>query len=910
MKFRSIFFFAVLYVLFSIPASLMAQEGLAGPDRYICPGGTTSIGNADLCRKCCTVWSPATGLSDPGSMHTEVNGIMNTTQYILHYTTAEGDLIADTVMVFVNTIDITLHKPAFIDPAESAIPAAQALQQGAQTMVNLDDDDGDLIQDDGDTQVSSTIYKDKDNEFIKIKIATKLSPGTTLPAFLEATINHLPGSNAASVKFWKSKDKAAGGYTPGDTLHLHPNSTGDFTGWVWVEGVSPHSQQKEVRFTVNYTDPAGTGSCVSAPVEITIIGIQQITWTGNGNGYTGDGRNNSNTLDVFSEPSSTSYRIFPESKMAAGAQMPESTTSDVANLEITLSTEQVQPFPIFIRLVDIDDPSGNFIVDPNDSLSNPKGNYIPSRVYTDHNDNRNDEDKNKEKAGLLLNATLVSSKEYAVYSFMPTQKTSMLKMRVSHFPGDNYSAAIYGDISFIKKVYNIDRVHKNNIVFLPDTANVLSSLIIDQSLLAPALTVWRTLHIEYDIMVNPTRPDNQASGYFDNFESIVAPHKLSSVIKVTGTSVSLKDLSPIPPGRFRDGQFAVGNPGIDACPLSKPDCVSENDTNTVIFSSVIDLTLNKNLGISLYPPAGGGGVPITFKISEIERVTTPLAGYKVTIVPAAGSSISSSLQGGSVSIGGGPPCINCLHVLGSRQLIIMDSLNNKSNLKIPFDLMDDDDIPKAAKSTVIKDLSSNAGILVNAFSEAYILPVIDGGGESTNNSLIPFIPNVNNVELSGELPDKYSGKSIDKIYTDYAQSALYESKNYWVAYIVSGWQFTTKQDADPDTEGGYFIGITSGNNNHCDIGYGGNVSVVFHETWRDVSSNPNAEHTFAHEIGHQFGLSHGTVTPSSSLCASCILTCNTGLMAKGIPGTNPPLYFSKEHLNLLRCRFFSPGKNN
>lgn len=892
-----------------VPASLIGQEGLAGPDRYICPGGTTSIGNADLCRKCCTVWSPTTGLSDPGSMHTQVNGIMNTTQYILNYTTADGDLIADTVMVFVNTLDITLHKPAFIDPNEAAIPAAQALQQGAQTMVNLDDDDGDLIQDDGDAQVSSANYADKDNEFIKIKISTKLSPGTALPAFLEAKINHLPGSNAASVKFWKSKDKAVGMYTPGDTIHLRKNSIGNFVGWIWVEGVSPHSQQKEVRFTVNYSDPAGTGSCVSAPVEITVIGIQQITWTGNGNGYTGDGRNDSNILDVFSQSSQTSFRIFPESKMTAGAQMPNSVVNNIANLEVTLSTEQTQAFPIFIRLVDVDDPSGDYFVDPNDSLNIDKGNYIPSRIYTQHNDNRDSEDKDKQKAGILLNATSVTSKEYAVYSFIPTQKVTTLKMLVSHFPGDNYSAVIYGDPIFVKKAYNVDRVHKKDIVFLPDTVNFSSNMIIDQNLIAPVLTVWRTLHIEYDIMANPTRPDNQASGYFDGFESVTAPHRLSSVLKVTGVSVSLKDLSSIPPGRFRDGQFAIGNLSTDVCPLSTPNCVSENDTNMVIFSSVIDLTLNKNLEITLYPPAGGG-MPITFKISEIERVSTPLGGYKVTVVPVSGSSIGSTFQGGSVSIGGGPPCINCLHVLGARQLIIKDDANNKSNLKIPFDLMDDDDVPKLAKSTVIKDLSTNTTILDNAFSEAYILPVIDGGGNSSNNNTIPFIRNVNYVEFTGIAQDIYSGPSINKIYSQNVGSASYESSSYWVAYIVSGWQFATKEDADPNNEGGYFTGITSGSNEHCDLGYGGEVSIVFHETWRDIASTPNPEHTFAHEIGHQFGLSHGTKSPLSSLCAPCILAtngCNIGLMAKGIPGVNPYLYFSKEHLNLLRCRYYSPG---
>jgi hypothetical protein len=104
----------------------------------------------------------------------------------------------------------------------------------------------------------------------------------------------------------------------------------------------------------------------------------------------------------------------------------------------------------------------------------------------------------------------------------------------------------------------------------------------------------------------------------------------------------------------------------------------------------------------------------------------------------------------------------------------------------------------------------------------------------------------------------------------------------WIAYVLGAYEGAVSADFDPNSEGG-------------DGGYtnlGKASSLVFNETIRDASAAQpsdneyNLSATAAHEIGHEFGISH--MVP--------ILNC--GLMALDLPLLDP--MFCPEAIRIIR----------
>lgn len=146
-----------------------------------------------------------------------------------------------------------------------------------------------------------------------------------------------------------------------------------------------------------------------------------------------------------------------------------------------------------------------------------------------------------------------------------------------------------------------------------------------------------------------------------------------------------------------------------------------------------------------------------------------------------------------------------------------------------------------------------------------------------------------------------------------ANSKPLEKDDYWIANVVFGWQGEVDMDYDPKDEMSASFGLTPmRDGGHCTVVSGWDVSYICTETIRDAffetgDIEDKTILTTAHEIGHQFGLTHGFPFNTSPIdnCAACIGDCiNVGIMSAAATNLQP--FFIPFHINLLRSRTKAP----
>jgi hypothetical protein len=186
----------------------------------------------------------------------------------------------------------------------------------------------------------------------------------------------------------------------------------------------------------------------------------------------------------------------------------------------------------------------------------------------------------------------------------------------------------------------------------------------------------------------------------------------------------------------------------------------------------------------------------------------------------------------------------------------------------PYDLKDDDDpglLPE------LPDLAKCDDI----FEDCYIDCVSDAPGSSQD---VTFKRHVGGEETT----DSYIANAAA------AGSASYEADDYWVVYVLSGYQPGYGQDEDPPAETACW-GATHSTNYE--------ITVIFLETIRDGSAVPTTlkQQTVAHEIGHQV-LEEGASAHTAWTIMSATLPV-WGFFEK----------FSDDHIATIRGRTSSPG---
>lgn len=921
----------VPFLLFlCISSGVIAQEE-AGEDKMVCLGGSTTIGtNLTICSGCCVKWTPTTGLSDPKSPTPTVENLSASTEYSIAIVNADGDIVEnDKVIVYVCKLDLNLYKPKFVDGIEYQVPKGQEESLGAQTFVNLDSDDNDNTFDNVDNTVNGG-----DDEFIRIEFLFDFVDLGTLPPPtkpVKITVSNVPGTDVSAIKFWKSEDKSEGSFTLGEKLTLLKTTSGTkYTKSLWIEGKIGHTMQRQSQIYGTFEDGTGSSTtCESVKASITILGVKEIKWLGQYNGYTGgNGLNNSDVLDLHTSENGypDHVRVFSESKFIDGE--PDAVKRNYVNLKVILSVKPIEEIPLYLRLFDADDPSDDLNLDPNDDGAAINGIYPGglNNTWDEMNDNR-DKPPGK-KTGIIkseIGETLTAIvADQPIYKFIFSEAFIQPLFFTSLFPGDNYQVALYCDLDFVNNFRNKDKVDKKHIVFVSSTCNNNCNPI-DNSLKSKVLTVWRTLHVEYDKMKNPDWTDNlMINGTFSDFSGIGSKlsktKRVSSIVStspgVLNPNEPLKDNStttytyPGPGGatltdlgRFVNGGIRIGSGLLPLC-APTASCIGKHGSNWLEANSgFFDLTFGGNLPCTLKDPATGGAGNQDFMISEIEKLSG--SRFYVTLKNPTGINLMP-FNGKQLSIAGGEFCANCVEVssVSDKLHFTISSTAGASNLKIPIEIIDDDAIPLGGTSNLIQPVGFTKA--KTAFEEAYIDVCVDGGGKIENNeAAVPFVRNIN----TSDLPDPYSDpKSLDDFHDFHCASKFFEKPSYWCTYVVSGWQPGTASDVDPSTELSY-AALTYGKilTKDCEISIGKKGTFLFLESMRDLTRD--IEVATAHELGHQFGLSHG-LDDISGTCSPCtLLECPASMGLMNVNGIAAPSErFIAKHLNFIRCRTISPGQ--
>lgn len=868
-----------------------------GSIRYICPPNNQATINAGSGFNTYT-WS--TGASTP-SITVMQGGV---------YTVTVSDgtcnaISTATVIQLMESVtpDLEVYKPKVIDPAEPMIPEADedAPGKGAMTFVNLDNDDRDVLWDNDDKEVTGG-----DDELIRLKL--KMPKPTTGPPVKIAVLT-ITGGATGDVKFWRSKDKAAGEYQAGTKISLDKEEGNFWTSELWLEALNAHTIQQAISLELRCDNGA---DCSGADVvKVTNLGIQSIVWEGLGNGADGDVYN-SNVLDAvdpnFHGPAGlSSRRVFPDRHYSGAGPL-----NDKVNAAVTLSVAPVYPVTVYLRTFDLDDPSSDDgPVDPNDRKKSLAGNYagtgqgsiVPVLVYDEHNDNRGMPGGEACcKFGLLEGADnhgILPINFPVAGGGLPIRKN----FQVSMHPGDNYRLVANGDWDFVKELLNRDvdhgvniadgRVHKNN-----------GRIQLPNHYCSDVLTVWRLMHFEYDAMRRDAGNENKMSCFFTKFKGSA----LSSVTEITDCTclngfytpnvaeiggppslISPHRDNPVTPtsvwnGHFENGVFEI--PG-----MANQFDVEANGTNRVLFKGAVNLT----------------GMPFVIQkttlpnlIGTLTNCSNTATGVSCTLnlaCPAGGCNLLNYVDG-NIRIANGRDAVIIRAVLDANTVSL-------DELHIPFLIQDDDD----------------TALLPYNFANDpdHILSVI---ADARNPFLDAYVACVNDLPngIAGFVKSAYAPADLFNIHRINQGSRTSESPNYWIGYVCVGFESakTFRNDADPDKEAlilnpdgslNGITGATTGGNAIVPVGqpvtsndvvfYGGECSLFPLENIREIrrcrdadirlGGNRTGEMTI-HEIGHQFGLDHINDTFISS-------------QIKSFKWEIDP-----SHVNFVRSRKSSPGQ--
>lgn len=947
-----------IWITLLIPLLAKAQ-GFAGPDRSICTEGSTKLGGTSTCNDCCYLWSPETGLDDPSKPNPTVSELTKTQNYTVYISYPDGHYESDDVNVTVYDSDLQIFHPNYFK-INTLIPENEEKVPGAQSYVNLDNDDCDQ-----DFDIDDVIIEGGDNEFIKMRVIMTIlqynKPGSggnnpdNGPSEYEAALDLAQGTEVSGLRFWKSNDKAAGEYFIGNPLVLtavngFPNM---YETYIWAEGTEAHTIQQQVKlFARAYDDlePA----CTDKFVTITIVGIEKIEWVGKENGYTkakepgkDPGINNSNTLDEVDG----SFRVFPELKETVKG----ATVKTSVSVKITLSVAPPVKQDLFVRPFDIDDPSyDKTFVDPNDTgtSGNYAGSAAPSSAltYTKENDNRGfalpntssnvTSNSSGQKEGVITgpNITVAITSTATIYTIpdVLTKEVLIENFWVSQMCGDNYKIAANHDKIFLTNTRNEDAGDQDRIVD-KCTGDPGKGKEISKNLYSPILTVWRTLHIEYDMMENPSGTSFLSknlgfTGVFTNFDD----ENLNFTDKIQGIKCDgpcppniligaqpLRDLSKLSTnGRFEGGGIKIGKPGQVFCDPSVnkggnggSSFIVKNTHNELHLSTQMDLTMKATLEGTL--KRTDGTLPINFNIFNIS-----LSGEEFKITMKKKIDNLNDYANGSISIGGGNTFLNSVIIItGNNQEFKIP----KASLAIPIEIIDDDLPWTGAASPGITPVSFDHPQKV--YESVYIDVKVNGGGTITNNeSNIQFIPN-----LKQKIINNAAGTPIDEdVFTQEQAFIINNNKNirqtrddgspnFWMLYVLSAWQRTTNPDSDPYSEEfAPFGAAMDAKVDDCLLTDGGDMVALFHAIAAEsLAGGLKLSNALSHEIGHCLGLSHGnnhTYTNNDlydngkEIINNCLTEISTfsGMKIMTPVSSNNEVKFIYYHENLIRSRVESP----
>lgn len=703
-------------------------------------------------------------------------------------------------------VDIRIQDAPIIGTGGSWLENADECTIGAQTFVNLDNDDNDSMFDiDDDDGVTG------DNELVPLEV----NISGNLP---NGKVNISGGS---TVRFWKDANKTTE-FLPSTQL-VHPD---DFASGfrLWAEGIAPDTATRGTRIQATYVaddDPAIT---LSDSVALTVLGVESVTWVGRENAV-----DDSDTLDADPKwpPGMTiapgvplhSVRVFPDARYVAGAIEPD--PRRFVDARVTLTARPAKPVTVYLRSFDVDDPSAAVAPLDNESVDDDNRGTTPARVG--------------ELVGVKAAtgvADLFLSDQSASIGFMTTMQ-----------PGDNFRVVAGAESAFLQQLEHVDSAlgvdtsDKQRIINTHIGAGSAADREIREAAhyASPVLTVWRRLYLEVDVMAPVTGNSVIATvnGLF--VTAPTPPYDAEWYI-----AENLDDGSPhldVPGGgrgRFEHGSMTV------AGTHNLTDLYGNAPQRIVSGTGGADLCATP---LPFVAVNAGGTNTMTGTVTAIQNAGPQfLLSVTVTGYSAGGPADWSGWIGGSATIGGGD----------GMQIVAGDMVSGTlvaATLRVPVELFDDD----APENTVL--LRPDTSQLDLAMAEAYI---VVKQNELAGDDIVSFSSNASAGVWSDWLFSNAVHQNNPLLWVVYLRQAF-----QYVPFEAA----RRYGDGDPDDQRVErpVLGATPDLTTWLGSNYGADTYFEsHHEAERRGMSPPNLplgwgyreEDTVAHEIGHVFGCDH------------------------------------------------------
>lgn len=415
-------------------------------------------------------------------------------------------------------LGLTIHRPEVL--GGGVVADAEELNTGATTFVNDDNDDRDADFDNAlsDREVAG------DDELVKVVL--KVPPVIENNSY--GTVK-LDVTGLDTVKLWETANKETR-FDPAQELRVPQDFTMEGSHArkeLWVEGITAHTNPKQVRLTLTYSNMPGQKDEAS----LTVIGLEKLEWEGEGNSENGD---DTLTEDpnygypatdsngpTFTPIAGKGYRVFPGARMVNGQV--ETRPRNKVKVKATLSTAPPEPIKMFFDSFDVDDPTAFAPDSPVDNEA-------------EVNDNRGEVPGGPNpKAGRFARERADGLVEVEFAS-----QNAQFVFEVTMQPGDNFRVVGHGDSDFLLDLTNNDKeLHVGNAPVLnenklrivnryvwqenrtnPAQAEVRNA----EKCVTPTLAVWRYFYAEMDRMlpvkenrlvgrITGARPNDPAQGW-------------------------------------------------------------------------------------------------------------------------------------------------------------------------------------------------------------------------------------------------------------------------------------------------------------------------------------------------------------------------------------------------------------
>jgi hypothetical protein len=382
-------------------------------------------------------------------------------------------------------------------PGEQAPNLPEAKDEDSWTCVNLDNDNRDGMFD-LDLRQNNVVGE---NDLVRLTINPPTGGNPNDQVALKVNVK------SGDIKLWEDPTK-----TKQVTLPVSYQAR-NLPKTLWIEGVVPSKTARGIELELIPVPPF---KATSDKVTLTVIGVEEMTWIGQSNSVNGD-----NKLDANAHPGpdgTVGKRVFPD------APGPNKSALDKVTLRVTLSAPVPAEFKLYLRALDVDDPSSNSAeLDPNDTAAKD-GTYPDTTItYTLHEDNRGNVGGLKSGqfvagSGVEVPKAALTDNQGVQYlpatlTFTPNRKIMDVTFTVTKQPGDNFRVLASCDPEFLKDAVNLDKDHKLDIYNAPANQVV--------SWQSEVLTVWRRLHIERDSMqAPPNRPQACPGGWIVNVNTV------------------------------------------------------------------------------------------------------------------------------------------------------------------------------------------------------------------------------------------------------------------------------------------------------------------------------------------------------------------------------------------------------